>query len=137
MRFLLLMIPNVPEGDWEPDPEMAARMMRFNEELTEAGALLALDGLAPPETGARVSFGGGEPTVGPVPTGGRERPVGGYWIVDVASQDEAVDWARRCPANDGDVIEVRKIFELEDYSAEVQEVAELSQEPPAQTRPRG
>jgi hypothetical protein len=137
MRFMLLMIPNVPEGEWEPDAADVEPMMRFNEELTRAGALLALDGFAPPGEGARVSFSGGEATVGPVPTGAGERPVGGYWIIDAASRDEAIDWARRVPANDGDQVEVRQIFELEDYPEDVQDVAQLSQEPPAQTKPRG
>lgn len=134
MRFVMLMQPRPveDEAEWEPSADDVAQMMKYNEELTQAGVLLALDGLRPPSEGARVSFSGGGPSVERGPFRG-EQVVGGYWIVDVESTEQAIEWAKRCPAREGDRIEVRRIAELEDFSEEVQAVAQLSQEPPEQT----
>lgn len=123
MRFLMLMIPNVDdEADWAPSAEAVAAMTAYNQRLSEAGVLLALDGLHPTSKGARVSFTEAEPTVteGPFP---EPRVVGGYWLIQTQSRDEAVDWASRCPAADGDVIEVRQVYELADFPADVQAAA--------------
>jgi len=128
MRFMLLMIPKGyesagPEAVQELDPERVADMMRYNESLEKAGVLLALDGLHPPSTGARVSFAGGKPTVKDGPFSEAKEVIGGYWIIDVASREEAIEWARRCPGSENEVIEVRQIQEMSDYSPEVQEIA--------------
>ena len=134
MRFMLLMIPSITPDAWEagPDAEAVAAMTTYNEALTDAGVLRALDGFHPPAAGARVSRARGETTVGEVPlTAGQT--VGGYWIIDVASKDEAVAWASRCPLNDGDVIELRRVYELSDFPEDVQAAAELSRTPPEQT----
>lgn len=123
MRFLMLMIPNVDdEADWAPSAEAVAVMTAYNQRLSEAGVLLALDGLHPTSKGARVTFTEAEPTVaeGPFPD---TRVVGGYWLIQTQSKDEAVDWASRCPAADGDVIEVRQVYELADFPADVQAAA--------------
>ena len=127
MRFLMLMIPAVYQpGAPDPekviqtmDPDKVARMMKLNEDLHAAGALLALDGLHPLSKGARVSYRGGKPVVTDGPFAEAKEVVGGYWIIKAASKDEALEWARRIPADDGDIVEVRQIQEMADFSAEV------------------
>jgi hypothetical protein len=126
MRFMMLMIPKGYEtasADKRPDPEHVAAMMKYNQALTEAGVLLALDGLHPPSTGVRVSFADGKPTVTEGPFAQAEPVIGGYWMIQVASRDEAVAWASRCPANPNEVIEVRQVFEMADFPPEVREAA--------------
>ena len=99
-------------------------MMKFNEELAKAGALIALDGLHPSLKGARVSFAGGKPKVTDGPFTKAKEVIGGYWMIQVKSKEEAVDWAKRCPASDRDVIEIRQVFEMSDFPAEVQKAAD-------------
>jgi hypothetical protein len=98
-------------------------MMAYNESLQQAGVLLALDGLHPPSMGARVSFTGGKPAVTDGPFPETKEVVGGYWIIDVASREEAVAWASRCPGSDNEVIEVRQVQEMSDFPPDVQEAA--------------
>jgi hypothetical protein len=125
MRFMMLMIP---EGYGKaapgamPDAEVVAAMMKYNESLREAGVLLALDGLHPPSMGARVSFSGAKPKVTDGPFAGAAEVIGGYWMIEVKSKQEAVEWASRCPAS-GAVIEVRQVQEFSDFPADVQEAA--------------
>ena len=124
MRFMMLMIPNIPaQSDWMPDAEAVAGMMRYNEELTKAGVLLALDGLHPPASGARVSYGEGGVTVKDGPFAEAKEVIGGYWVIDVSSREEAVEWARRIPGAPGDVVEVRQVFEMADFPEDVQAAA--------------
>jgi hypothetical protein len=125
MRFMMIMIPNIPDDDnWGPTPEAAAAMGKYNDELRKAGVLLALDGLHPGSKGARVSFAGaGKSTVTDGPFTEAKEMVGGYWMIQAKSKEEAVAWASRCPASDGDVIEVRQVYEMSDYSPEVQAAA--------------
>jgi hypothetical protein len=120
MRFMMLMIPNITEEEWQPDAEGVAEMGRYNEDLSKAGVLLSLDGLHPASEGARVSFTGGRAQVADGPFTEAKELVGGYWIIDVSSKEEAVQWASRCPADDGNVIEVRRVYELSDFPADVQ-----------------
>ena len=120
MRFMMLMIPNLSEQNWTPDARIVAAMSKYNAELQRAGALLALDGLQPLSKGARVSFAGGKSTVTDGPVGEGREVVGGYWMLQVKSKEEAVQWARRCPAADGNVIELRQVFELADFPEDVQ-----------------
>lgn len=127
MRFMMLMIPGGYESaapDAMPDPEAVQAMMKYNEELKKAGVLLALDGLHPPSSGARVSFKGGKPTVvdGPFPE--VKEVLGGYWMIDVRSREEAIEWARRCPASNNEVIEIRQVFEMSEFPEDVQKAAE-------------
>jgi hypothetical protein len=139
MRFMMIMIPNIPsidEEDWAPDPEAVAAMGKYNEELTKAGVLLALDGLQPPAKGARVAFAGGKASVTDGPFAEAKELVGGYWMIEAKSKEEAVQWASRCPAADGDVIEVRQVYEMSDFPPEVQEAGKLSQAPPKQASAR-
>ena len=115
MRFMMIMKPSVSEEDWTPTPEAIASMGQYNDELTRAGVLLALDGLAPPSKGARVSFTGGRPSVTDGPFTESKELIGGYWLIQAKSKEEAVQWASRCPAADGDVIEVRQVYEMSDF----------------------
>ena len=134
MRFMMLILPNITPDTWEqgPDVEAVAAMGEFNQALVDAGALKAADGFHPPAAGARVERSGGEIVVGDVPmTPGQT--VGGYWIIDVASREEAVDWASRCPLDEGDAIELRRIYEMSDFPEGVRTAAELSETPPEQT----
>ena len=124
MRFMMLMIPNIPEDAWMPSAADVAAMMKYNEELAKAGVLLSLDGLHPSSKGARVSFRGGKAHVSDGPFAEAKEIVGGYWLIQVRSKEEAVEWARRCPARDGQVIEVRQVFEMEDFPPEVQQAAD-------------
>jgi hypothetical protein len=134
MRFMMFMHPRPMDAeDWEPSAEDVAAMTKYNEELTNAGVLLALDGLHPPDKGARVRFAGGKPSVTDGPFAEAKEVVGGYWLIQAASKEEAVQWASRCPAADGDMIEVRQVYEMSDFPQDVQDVAELSQRPPEQT----
>jgi hypothetical protein len=135
MRFMLLMIPkgyeNAAPGT-TPDAKAVAAMMKYNESLRKAGVLLALDGLHPPSMGARVSFAGGKPTVTTGPFTDGKDVLGGYWMIQVKSKQEAIEWASRCPASDNEVIEVRQVQELEDFPDDVRK--EVSKFPELQSQ---
>jgi hypothetical protein len=125
MRFMMLMIPKgygAAAPGAMPDPKHVEAMMKYNEDLKQAGVLVALDGLHPPSMGARVSFSGGKPKVteGPFPD---QEVLGGYWMINVKSKAEAIDWASRCPAGDNEVIEVRQVQEMADFTPEVRKAA--------------
>ncbi len=126
MRFMMLMIPKGYEeaapGAMPPADRVAA-MMKFNESLQKAGVLLALDGLHPPSMGARVSFAGGKPQVTDGPFAEAKEVVGGYWMIQVKSRDEAIAWASRCPGSENEVIEIRQVQEFADFPADVQQAA--------------
>lgn len=127
MRFMMLMIPkgyeSAPAGTM-PDAKAVEAMMRYNTELKEAGVLIALDGLHPPAAGARVSFAGGKPVVTDGPFAEAKEVLGGYWMIRVNSREEAIDWAKRCPASGNEIIEVRQVQEFEDFPSDVQAAAE-------------
>ena len=129
MRFMMLMIPKGYEKaapGTMPDAKAVAAMMKYNESLQKAGVLLALEGLHPPSMGARVSFSGGKPKVTDGPFIETKEVLGGYWMIQVKSKAEAIEWASRCPASDNEVIEVRQVQELADFPADVQKaVAKL------------
>jgi hypothetical protein len=126
LRFMMLMIPKGyerAEPGAMPDAKAVAAMMKYNEALQEAGVLRALDGLHPPSMGARVSFAGGKPKVTDGPFIETKEVLGGDWMIEVGSKDEAVEWAKRCPASDNEVIEVRQVQEFSDFPEDVQEAA--------------
>ena len=126
MRFMMLMIPLGYEAappDIELDPERVRAMMKYNEALQDAGVLITLDGLHPPSTGARVSFAGGKPLVTDGPLTEAREVLGGYWMIDVASREEAIAWARKCPASENEIIEIRQVQEMTDFPEEVQQAA--------------
>ncbi|MEC5398689.1 YciI family protein [Uliginosibacterium sp. H1] len=127
MRFMMLMIPKGYETaapGTMPDEKAVEAMMRYNESLQKAGVLLALDGLHPPSMGARVSFQGGKPKVTDGPFTEAKEVLGGYWMIQVKSREEAIEWASRCPGGDNEVIEVRQVQEMEDFPPDVQKAAE-------------
>jgi hypothetical protein len=126
MRFMMLMIPlgyETAPPDVKLDPERVAAMMKYNQALKDAGVLITLDGLHPPSMGARVSFGGGKPVVTDGPFTEAKEVLGGYWMIDVKSREEAIGWAKRCPASGNEIIEIRQVQELSDFPADVQEAA--------------
>src|SRR5499433_1140082 len=126
MRFMMLMIPKGYEQaapGTMPDPKAVAAMMKYNEALENAGVLLALDGLHPPSMGARVSFAGGRPKVTDGPFAEAKEVVGGYWMIQVKSKEEAIQWAMRCPASENEVIEVRQVQEFSDFPQDVKDAA--------------
>jgi hypothetical protein len=124
MRFMMLMIPKGYESaspGTMPDAKAVAAMMKYNEELQKAGVLLALDGLHPPSVGARVTFAGGKPKVTDGPFAEAKEVLGGYWMIQVKSKEEAIEWAKRCPASGNETIEVRQVQEFADFPTDVQE----------------
>src|SRR5437588_11739481 len=137
MRFMMLMIPKGYEKAAPgamPDPKAVAAMMKYNESLQQAGVLLALDGLHPPSMGARVSFSGGKPTVTDGPFTEAKEVLGGYWMIQVKSKEEAVEWAKRCPASNNEVIEIRQVQEFSDFPADIQAAAAKFPEMQASSR---
>jgi hypothetical protein len=140
MRFMMLMIPKgyeQAEPGAVPSAEAVAAMMKYNEALQKAGILLALDGLHPPSMGVRVSFEDGKPRVTDGPFAEAKEVLGGYWMIQVGSKEEAVEWAKRCPGSPNEVIEVRQVQEMEDFPADVQEAAAgFAEMQAAQKRPK-
>ena len=123
MRFMMLMIPKGYESakpGTMPSPEAVAAMMKYNESLQKAGVLLALDGLQPPSMGARVTFAGGKPKVTDGPFAEAKEVLGGYWMIQVKSKEEAVEWAKRVPGTNARFVELRQVFEMTDFPADVQ-----------------
>jgi len=126
MRFMMLMIPRgyeSAEPGAMPGAEAVAAMMKYNEELQKAGVLLALDGLHPPSMGARVTFEDGKPRVTDGPFAEAKEVLGGYWMIQVKSREEAIEWAKRCPASANEMIEVRQVQEFADFPPDVQKAA--------------
>jgi hypothetical protein len=127
MRFMMLMLPAdqcSAAPDALPSAEAVGQMMRFNKSLQEAGVLLALDGLHPPSAGARVRIVDGKVKVTDGPFAEAKEVVGGYWIIDVGSREEAIAWASRCPIGPDNTIEVRQVFEMSEFPPELRKAAE-------------
>jgi predicted lactoylglutathione lyase len=126
MRFMMLVIPKGYEQaapGTAPEAERVAEMMKFNEELQKSGVLLALDGLHPPSMGARVTYSGGKPKVTDGPFPETKEVLGGYWMIRVNSKEEAVQWAKKAPMSDNEIIEIRQVQEMEDFPPDVKEAA--------------
>jgi hypothetical protein len=139
MRFMMLMIPKgyeKAEPGAMPDAKAVAAMMKYNESLQKAGVLLSLDGLHPPSMGARISFTGGKPVVTDGPFAEAKEVLGGYWMIDVASREEAIEWAKRCPGSDNEVIEVRQVQEFADFPEDVKAAAAKFPDMQAETAKR-
>ena len=132
MRFMMLMIPLGYESTpakLELDPERVAAMMRYNQALKDAGVLITLEGLHPLAAGARVKFVTGEPIVIDGPFTEAKEVIGGFWMIDVASRAEAIEWASKCPASANEMIEIRQVQEMADFSEEVQQAAATFEHP--------
>src|SRR5882757_3385407 len=126
MRFMMLMIPKGYETaapGTMPSADAVAAMMKYNEALKDAGVLITLDGLHPPSSGARVTFAGGKPVVTDGPFAESKEVLGGYWMIDVKSRQEAIEWAKKCPASANEIIEIRQVQEMADFPPEVQKAA--------------
>jgi hypothetical protein len=101
-----------------PSEKILSDMMQFNEQLVKAGIMLAGEGLKPSSAGARIKFQGGKKTVIDGPFTESKELIAGFWIWQVKSKEEAIEWAKRCPV-DGVTLEIRQIFEAEDFGAEL------------------
>jgi hypothetical protein len=126
MRFMMIVIPKgyaTAAPGTMPDAKLVEKMTKYNDSLTKAGIVLAMDGLHPPSMGARVNFSGGKPKVVDGPYTETKEVVGGYWMIQVKSKEEAIEWAKRAPMLDGDTIEVRQIQEISDFPPEVRKAA--------------
>jgi hypothetical protein len=137
---MMLMIPRGYESapkDQMPDAERVAAMMKYNESLQKAGVLLALDGLHPPSSGARVSFAGGKPAVTDGPFIEAKEVIGGYWMIQVKSREEAIEWATRCPASENEVIEIRQVMDFSEFPPDIQRAAAGLREMQPQVGPGG
>jgi len=137
MRFMMLMIPKGYEKaapGTMPDAKAVEAMMKYNEALQKAGVLLAIDGLHPPSMGARVSFPGGKAKVTDGPFAEAKEVIGGYWMIEVKSKQEAIEWAKRCPASENEVIEIRQAVEMSDFPPDVQKAAAGFEEMQARSR---
>ena len=120
MRFMVIVKASKDsEAGALPDPKILADMIKFNEELVKAGVLLAAEGLQPSAKGKRVRFSGTSRTVIDGPFTESKELIAGFWVWQVRSMEEAVEWVRRCPnphAGDSE-IEIRQVFEMEDFAS--------------------
>jgi hypothetical protein len=120
---MVLMIPGNKksyEAGAMPEPALIDKMMKYNEELAKAGILVSLDGLHPSPKGARIAFTGGKARATDGPFAESKELIGGYWVWQVKSKEEAVEWAKRCPAEEGDTLELRQIFDPADFGPEIE-----------------
>lgn len=116
MRFMVIMYPGpAAEAGVLPDEKDFARMGKFNEELSNAGMILAADGLQPTSKGARIRFSGGVPTVTDGPFAEVKEVVGGFWMIKADWKAQVVEMFKRCPASDQEFIEIRQVYEAEDF----------------------
>lgn len=116
MRFMVMMYPGPDaEAGRMPTEKELAEMGAFNEELVKAGVMLAGEGLHPSAKGVRIRFPDGKPKVSDGPFAETKEIIGGFWLWQVKSKEEAVEWARRCPAQPGQMLELRQVFEAADF----------------------
>jgi hypothetical protein len=121
MRFMIMIkADGATESGAMPSEEILAQMQKYNEELVRAGVMLAGEGLHPTSKGARVRFSGGKTTVTDGPFAEAKELIAGFWLWQVKSKEEAIEWVKRCPSDPGQEteIEIRQVFEAEDFGAE-------------------
>jgi hypothetical protein len=118
MRFIVF-VKATPESEAGvlPKPEMLAKMGAFNQQLAKAGMMLAGDGLQPTSKGARINYAGAKPVVTDGPFTETKELVAGFWLLQAKSKAEVVEWLLRCPFENGEEIEIRQIYEIEDLAA--------------------
>jgi hypothetical protein len=120
MRFMVLVkADDNSEAGMLPSKELLAAMGTYNEQLAQAGVLLAGEGLQPSSKGARITFSGTKRLVTDGPFPETKELLAGFWLIQVASKDEAIAWVSRCPFGDGEVVEIRQVFEAEDFPPEI------------------
>jgi hypothetical protein len=116
MRFMVIVkADRNSEAGVMPSTELLTAMGKFNEEMVKAGVMLAGEGLHPSSKGARIKYSGRERTVTKGPFGGAGDLVAGFWLIQVKSQDEAIQWMKRAPFDGGSEIEIRQVFDAEDF----------------------
>jgi hypothetical protein len=116
MRFMILVKANQDsEAGVLPSEEVLTEMGKYNEELAKAGILLAGEGLHPSSKGARVRFSGGRTTVIDGPFAETKELIAGFWLIQVRSREEAIEWVKRCPMDGGTELEIRQVFEADDF----------------------
>lgn len=119
MRFMILVKANQEsEAGVMPSEELLTEMGKYNEALANAGVMLAGEGLHPSSKGARIKFSGGQRIVTDGPFAETKELLAGFWLWQVGSKEEAVEWAKRCPMQEGAELEIRQVFEAEDFGAE-------------------
>jgi hypothetical protein len=119
MRFMVIVKANADtEAGVMPTESLLAEMGKYNEELAQAGVMLNGDGLHPSSKGARVAFTSGKPVVTDGPFAETKELIAGFWIWQAASKDDAIAWAKRCPMQEGAELEIRQLFEADDFGAE-------------------
>ena len=129
MRFMLQVRANDrSEAGVMPSRELIEAMGKFNEQMIQAGIMLAGEGLQPSSKGARIVFSGAGPKVVEPPFANANELIAGFWIIQVKSRQEAIDWARRAPFEPGDVLEIRQIFEASDFPADILPPEEAARE---------
>jgi hypothetical protein len=129
MRFMLLVkATEDSEAGILPSKELISAMGKFNEEMVKAGVMLAGEGLQASSKGARVSFNKGKPTVTDGPFAETKELVAGFWLIQAKSREEAIEWASRAPFQEGDVVEVRQIFETADFPSDILPPEEAARE---------
>jgi hypothetical protein len=120
MRFMIVVKANADsEAGVLPSEELLTEMGRYNEELVKAGVMLAGEGLHPSSKGVRVRFSGGKRTVIDGPFAETKELIAGFWLIQVKSRDEAIEWVKRAPFDGGAEVEIRQVFEAEDFGAEL------------------
>jgi hypothetical protein len=126
MRFMMIVIPKgyeTAKPDAMPSPEAVGAMDRYNAELLKAGVVLSMEGLHPPSTGVRVTFKNGKPILRDGPFAEAKEVVGGFWLIEVKSRAEAIEWAKRIPGDENMTVEIRQVQEWDDFTPEVQAAA--------------
>jgi len=120
MRFMVIVkATEKSEAGVMPEADLLEKMIKFNEELAKAGALLAAEGLQSSAKGTRISFSGPKPTVVDGPFAETKELVAGFWLLSLKSKEEAVEWLLRCPFEDGEQVEIRQVFEAEDFGPDL------------------
>jgi len=121
MRFMMLLpAPAYALEQGPPTKELVIAMRKYNDDMTKAGVMLAAEGLHPPSKGKRLRVSGGKPVITDGPFAEAKEVIAGFWIIQVKSQEEAIEWAKRCPLPEGGVMEIRQVFEECDFPPELQ-----------------
>ena len=125
MRFMML-LPAAPDAleQGPPNKELVMAMMKFNDDMRKAGALLGAEGLHPSSKGARLRVSGGKRVITDGPFAEAKEVIAGFWIIQVKSKEEAIEWAKRCPLPEGGLLEIRQVFENSDFPPELQKIHE-------------
>ena len=123
MRFMMLL--PAPEAPLEkavaaPNKELVTAMLKFNEEMAKAGVLLAAEGLHGTSKGSRIRVSGGKRIVTDGPFAEAKEVIAGFWMIQVKSKEEALEWAKRCPLPENGLIEIRQVFEMTEFPPELQ-----------------